>query len=212
MKCPNDQRQAQVLPATAQPLEVVGNLFRQVAGPDDQELREREVRPQHHEARASACRDRGSGAPCSTRVHRLARDAGSPAPPPRTRAPRAPWPTTSDQAVDRRVPVRIERHDPVHRREAHEDDVEQQPRRADDAEAARVGFGHAPPRRRPAAADHLFRQHDAAPSRRRSRSPPRTAKNGTFRYGAFNCRISSPCDGLGPRPEKQLRREHRDRE
>ena len=36
------------------------DLRRQVARPDDQVLREREVGPQHHERAASGCRDRGS--------------------------------------------------------------------------------------------------------------------------------------------------------
>ena len=52
------------------PHAVVRDLLRQVRRPDDQELREREVGPQHHEREASACRGRGSGAELMTSSER----------------------------------------------------------------------------------------------------------------------------------------------
>src|SRR5262245_2958503 len=46
---PDHEEQADEAPAVLEPLEIERNLLGQVARPDDQELREREVRPQHHE-------------------------------------------------------------------------------------------------------------------------------------------------------------------
>src|SRR5262249_7382693 len=44
-----DQRRSYPLPAMAHPVQVPLNFFRQISGPDDQELAERQIRPQHDE-------------------------------------------------------------------------------------------------------------------------------------------------------------------
>ena len=107
------------------------------------------------------------------------------------------------QPEDRRVPVRVERHHPVDRREGHREHVEQQPRRADrrGSAACRPVDRHlaAVLRRRPLVEQQRHR------SRTRSRRTARPMKNGTFRYGAFNCRIVSPLTRSGPRPQIERR-------
>ncbi len=60
-KWPSDERDRDVAPAAAERVHVERNLFRQVAGPDDQALREARSTPTASRTRAAACRDRGNG-------------------------------------------------------------------------------------------------------------------------------------------------------
>ena len=74
----------------------------------------------------------------------------------------------------------------------------------------RVSASVTPTSPRSCSADQRVQQHRAARSRRRSRSPRGSRKNGTFRYGALCCRISSRATASGLRPHVQLR-QHRSR-
>ena len=174
------ERQAEVAerPAAARrslqapwmPLEVARDFFRQVAGPDDQELREREVGPQHHEARASACRSRGSAATVSTtRIGSRGASSASTAIDERERR----QPLADDhESRPKMVEYQCGSSDMTQSTAAKliVRDKTSSPGAADHAEPARVGLGDARfaaiLRRRP-----LVQQQRAEPSRRRSRPP-----------------------------------------
>ena len=146
-------------PASA--LEVPGDLLGQVARPDDQELREGDVGPEHDEGEHAACRGRARAPGVSTaRERRLAADSSA------TQHDhegerREHLADHEQHAVDRREPVRLERHHPVDRRERDGEADQQQPAAAQALAAPRDASRSS--RRASCSRDHLrqeVREHD----------------------------------------------------
>ena len=128
------QEDRQILPAVAGARDHVGNFFDQVRRERQQVLREVEVRPQHHEREHQLAEVVEVMRLEQTR-HRLAleeerRDDD------RERQRREPLPTHHQEPEDRRVPVRVERHDPVDARERDRQRVERPGRRRSAAGSA----------------------------------------------------------------------------
>src|SRR3954454_10456566 len=106
----NDQRH--VLPAAAEPVVEKRNLFGQVSSPDDQELRERKVRPQHHEGQQQLSEIQEMESRIEIRGEWFdvtqGREYRN-----RKREPRKSLTGDENESKNSRVPARIERHDPV---------------------------------------------------------------------------------------------------
>ena len=118
------QQDAHPLPPPAHARQVPGDLLGQVAGPDDQELREVEVGPQHHEGQQELAQVVQVVGPDDTRQRLGARqqhDDGD-----REGHRRQALPAHEQDAVDRREPVRVDRHHPVDRHEEDRQGVEDQ--------------------------------------------------------------------------------------
>ncbi len=176
-KWKNRMTQADRAPAAAEPRQVPGDLLGDVAGPDDQVLGEVDVRPHHHERQehlAEVVQDGG---------RRESRASGS-KPGERTTASvasarrRQRLADHEVDAVHRRVPVRLERHDPVDRGEGDR-------QRVDDETAAREKLqlavdlpvvGRGVLLARPAVEE--VRERESSPEGRPRRAP---VKNGMFR-------------------------------
>ena len=130
-----------VLPASAKPVIEERNLLRQVPCPDDEQLRERKVRPQHHEREQQFSEIEEMQPRVEIRRQRFdvaqrGQDQND------ERESRQPLASDEKESENRRIPVRVERHDPVDRRKRHRDDVDEQARCADDAESNRVSGMH----------------------------------------------------------------------
>ena len=141
--------------------EVPGNLLGQVARPDDDQLRHVEVRPQHARRRTSACRGRGTGRAARPRTSAATSTSAA-----RTRIVNAsvdsPWPPSIRMPKIVDVPVRLERHHPVHRHERDREHVEHEARARQHAEPAVLRARQARRGLRPARVDHRFRKNDEA--------------------------------------------------
>ena len=114
-------------------LQIPADLLRQVARPDNEPLREREIGEQHderHHQLADVVKLRRlddfaiRAVAGQQRQHNDAK-----------RQRRQPLSGEKDQAVDGRAPVRIERHDPIHRRERQRQRVQHQPQAAQSLKA-----------------------------------------------------------------------------
>ena len=117
-------------PVAANAIEVPGNFFRQVAGPDDEELREAEIDIQHDEGEGELAEIVLLGG-AKDRLEGLAfreADRGED----REREHGVALADEEEQAVDRGVPGDIHRHDPVDDCRGHGERVD------DDAGAADV--------------------------------------------------------------------------
>src|SRR6185369_2707701 len=108
---PQQNHQRHVLPAATEPAVEKRNLFRKVSRPNDQELRKREVRPQHHERQQqlSEIEEMQPGIQIGGERFDVA-----PGREYRNRQRESGESLTSDEnePEDRRIPGRIERHDP----------------------------------------------------------------------------------------------------
>src|SRR5450759_5289780 len=114
-------------PVRVQPREIPGDLLRKVPGPDDDELRERHVPPEHQEheqeipeiAKDAGPRESGERLDACKISHREQHE----------RHCRETLPDHERHPEDRRVPVRRERHQPVDRGEEGRRRIEDQARR-----------------------------------------------------------------------------------
>ena len=106
-----------------------GDLLGQVAGPDDQELREARSRPTASRRRAAACRRSWKWSRLEPAREGLAVARASAATTIAKASVARALADDEDAPVDGREPVRLERHGPVDRGEGHGQRVERQARR-----------------------------------------------------------------------------------
>src|SRR5579859_4708249 len=123
-------------PAPANAVEIPGNLFREVARPDDKELRKSDVNVEHHEGKSQFAQVVLFGfAEHSMHGLRLGkpdhRDDGE-------RENTIALPDQKHEPIHRRIPRGVEGHDPVDGADGHSDGVDQH------AEAAEIFQAHLP--------------------------------------------------------------------
>ncbi len=131
------RRQCDPLPAAARPAQVPGDLLRQVAAPDDQVLGERHVRPEHGEGQHQVAQvvQPVGGRRLGHRPAAGQQDHDGD----HHRQGRQRLAHAHQGAVDRRGPVRLQRHHPVDRRERAGQEQEGQSGPADPLEPAGSG-------------------------------------------------------------------------
>src|SRR5579883_37541 len=133
-KMEDDNGKGERAPAAGQTGAIKGNLLRQIAGPNDQQLGEIEVRPEQQEGKEQLAKVMKDARIQDARVRLGAREHNHDNNHESHGTDKLPGDV--NEAVDRRSPMRLDRHDPINDGKADAEHIENNARAGEQLEAA----------------------------------------------------------------------------